>query len=259
MRIVRHALGARLVDGADVVSDIRSRPGPTDGFFDLLAASVASLAPGPRVALLGFAGGGVIAPLRALGFRAPLDAVDWSRDGYGLFRELCGRWAGEVRFHRAEATAWLARRRRRFDLILEDLAVPGPDGMTKPDASLEALPERMRARLARPGIVVTNLLPVPGLTWRALVAGLSAPWRAAVLVSTLEYENRILIAGDLPRAGAAREVSRRLRAALRRLGSLQAERFSVRTVRAAGSAHPSASGRHRRHPATGCNLFSRTP
>jgi hypothetical protein len=233
MRIVRHAGGARLVDGDDVVSDIRSRPGPTDGFFDLLAACVSSLAPGPRVVLLGFAGGGIIAPLRALGFDSAVDAVDWSRDGYGLFRELCGRWAGDVRFHRAEATAWLARRRRCFDLILEDIAVPGPGGMTKPPQSLGPLPARMRGRLARPGIAVTNLLPVPGLGWPALVERLAAPWPAAVLVSTLEYENRILIAGDLPRAGAARQVSHRLRAALRGLGSLQAERFSVRTVRGA--------------------------
>ena len=71
MRIVRLRRRARILDGPDVLSEILDHPGPTDTMFDVLAACVAAFAPGPRVAILGFAGGGIVAPLRAMGFAAP--------------------------------------------------------------------------------------------------------------------------------------------------------------------------------------------
>src|SRR5262249_25485667 len=71
LKVVRTRRSVRLVDGPDLVSHLRTTPGPTHGFFDLLAACAAAFAPGdlaraPRVLLLGFAAGGILAPLRAL-------------------------------------------------------------------------------------------------------------------------------------------------------------------------------------------------
>lgn len=228
LRVQRLPAGARLVDGDDVISEIRSRPGPTDSFFDILAATIAALAPGPRIALLGFAGGGLIGPLRAMGYDAPIEAVDWSRTGQSLFHELCGGWAGTVRLHHEEAARWLRRRRAPFDLILDDLAIPGAGGMTKPPVSIDELPALTHRLLGDRGVAVTNLLPVPGLSWAELTTRLAAPWPRALILTATEYENRILLAGHLDQPAA--QVSRRLRAALRSIGSLQAERCAVRRL-----------------------------
>ena len=109
MRIVRTRRGLRLLEGDVILSELLARPGPTHCLFDVLAACVAALAPGPRIALLGFAGGGIVAPLRAMGFPHAIEAVDLDPTGEKLFRELARHWAGEVRVARMDALEWLAR------------------------------------------------------------------------------------------------------------------------------------------------------
>jgi hypothetical protein len=229
-RIVPTRRGVRIVDGRDVLSDVLSRPGPTHGLFDVLAACIATFtdAPperAPRVAMLGFAAGGVVAPLRALGFTAPLVAVDLSREAEPIFREMCGEWAGEVRLVKGEASSWLRRQRGEWDFLLEDLTVPHPGGAVKPPVSLEALPELMSERLAPQGVVATNTLPVPQMSLEALLEHLAAPYRRALVVECEDYENRILLAG--PGLPIARRATTRLRAALHRIGSRQERRFEM--------------------------------
>lgn len=226
MKVVRTRRGARLVDGRDVLSDVLARPGPTHGLFDILAACIATLGRGDRFAMLGFAGGGVVAPLRALGFAHRIDAVDLSRAAEPLFRELSSDWAGDVRLAEMDAAAWLRASRRRFDVILEDLTVPGPGGAVKPEVSLEVLPRLMRSRLRPGGAAVVNTLPLPGMPYGDLLRQLGAPFPLVHVLDCDDYENRVLIAGqDLePR----RVIAADLRAALLRLGSRQAARWSLR-------------------------------
>lgn len=226
MKIVRTRRGARLVDGRDVLSEILSQPGPTHGLFDVLAACVASLAPGGRFAMLGFAGGGVVAPLRALGFEHRIDAVDLSRAAEPLFRELSSGWSGEVQLAEADAVSWLRATRRRYDAILDDLTVPGPGGAVKPEVSLEVLPGLMRSRLRPRGVVIVNTLPLPGTPWGDLLRKLGAPFAHAHVLFCDDYENRVLIAGEaLP---PRRAITSGLRAALRLLGSRQETRWYLR-------------------------------
>jgi len=227
-RVERFPGGARLVEADVVLSEVRSAPGPTHDLFDLLAAAVVALSPGPRLALLGFAAGGVLAPLRGMGWEHPVEAVDLDLSGVALFRELCGDWAGEVRVDREDALAWLARRRRRFDAILEDLSVPGIDGGTKPPVSLDGLPELIPRRLVPGGVAVVNLLPVTGMGWGEIVAAAGSCYPARLLVEFELWENRVLLGGDaLP---PAREAGRRIRERLRALGSREADRIRVRTL-----------------------------
>ena len=230
MRIVRLKRRARIVDGHDVLSEILDHPGPTDTMFDVLAACVAGLAPGPRIAMLGFAGGGIVAPLRAMGFDAPLETVDLSLHGVRLFRELSGSWAGAVAVDQADAVTWLRRRSRRYHLILEDLSTTRTRGQlaVKPAVSLEALPGLIRRRLATGGVAVTNLLPMPGMSWATLLRRLAAPFRRAQVVHLDGYVNRILVAGDVPEP---RETSACLRAALARIGSMQTAAVRVRRLK----------------------------
>ena len=226
MKVVRTRRGARIVEDDVVLSEILARPGPTHTLFDVLAAAVAALAPGPRFAMLGFAGGGMVAPLRAMGFAHAVDAVDLSREGYSLFREVAGRRLDPVACERADAVAWLRGRRRRYDVVVEDLSTPSPAGVVKPYATFDELPELIRKRLRSGGVAITNLLPLPGTSWSALLARVARPYPRSVVVQPADYENRILIAGDDLETAA--DVSRKLRAALRDIGSHQA--ITVRTL-----------------------------
>jgi len=229
VRVVRTRRGARLVDDDVTLSEILARPGPTHTLFDVLAACLAALATGPRLLMLGFAGGGIVAPLRAMGCDAPIRAVDLSRGGETLFRELSASWCGAVDLAQADAVAWMRSTRAQWDGILEDLSVPSPAGTVKPYDSFDALPGLVRARLAPGGAAITNLLPLPGTSWDALLARLVHGHRRALVVHLDEYENRVVLCGPvLPDAAAA---SRAVRELLRAIGSDQASRLSVRTLR----------------------------
>lgn len=226
-RVVRTRRGVRLVQRGLVLSEVRTTPGPTDSLFDVLAACIAALTPGPRVAVLGFAAGGIVAPLRGMGFGHPIEAVDLSLEGEKVFRRHSGPWIGDVEVHEDEAGRWLRRRRRPRDMILEDLSMEAGGDVTKPAVSLTVLPPLMRRRLAPRGVVAVNVLPIPGTPWQDLLARIAEPWQNALVVTDEEYENKILLAGALP---DAREVSHALRRHLRALGSNQATEVSVRTL-----------------------------
>ena len=100
---MRTRRGFRVVEGGDVLSELLAKPGATHSTFDVLAASIAVLAPGSPLLMLGFAAGGVVAPLRALGYRLPIEAVDISRRDLALFRSVSRGGAGKVCFTRADA------------------------------------------------------------------------------------------------------------------------------------------------------------
>jgi len=229
IRVVRTRRGARLVQDGLIVSEVLRRPGATHTLFDVLAASIAALAPGPKTAMLGFAAGGIIAPLRAMGFGHPIVGVDISVDGEPLFRELSAPWCGDVKLTCADAAAWLRRGTTKFDLILEDLSADTARGVTKPDVSLGPLPALMRKRLTSGGIVVWNVLPVPGMPFTRLLPHLARPFRHARAVVLDEWENRVLIAGASP--PSARDISIALRRHLAAIGSDEATKLCVRTLK----------------------------
>ncbi len=228
MRIERTRRGARIVDDDVVLSEILREPGATHTLFDVLGAAVATFAPGPRLAVLGFAGGGMVAPLRAAGCSAAIAAVDLDLAGVELFREVSGDAIGDVNVAQGDAVLWLRSSRRHYDCIVEDLSMPSPAGTVKPYVSLDPLPALIKQRLVRGGVAITNVLPLPGTSWSSILARLAIAHEKALVVILDEYENRILIAGDaLPSAAAA---SRAIRATLRGFGSYQAEKISVRTL-----------------------------
>lgn len=233
-RVRRNRRGARIFQGDAVLSEILSSPGPAHRFVDVIAACVAAFAPGPRFLMLGFAGGGVVGPLRAARWAHPVHAVDLSRHGEAIFRELCGGWAGEVSLEVGEAAAWLNSHRASWDLILDDLSIDSPAGVTKPSVSVESLPGGAAARLGRDGVYVCNLLPVPGRSWAELLTAVAAPWGHAVAVEAREWENRLVVAGAT--VPDARTAGRRLRHTLATIGSRMATEVALRTVVLPGDA-----------------------
>lgn len=214
-----------------MLSEILASPGPTHSVFDALAAGIAlHEAKIARAGLLGFAGGGLVAPLRAMGCAASVASCDLDSSGWQLFQELSADWCGDVTMQEVDAIEWLRASRKRLDVIVEDLSCLGADGEeTKPAISVTALPERIHRRLCTEGgVVVTNLLPVPGVSWRAMQRQIANPWPRAVLLELDEWENRLLFAG--PGVPTARALGRSIGAKLHEIGSNLAGKFRAREL-----------------------------
>jgi hypothetical protein len=230
VRRTRTRRGIRLSQHGVVLSEMLHRPGPTHSVADVLAAllHMQGLSADTCIAVLGFAGGGLVAPLRALGCEAAVEGVDLDIRGHRLFKELCGAWAGRVQCEQADALLWLAAQRQDFHAIVDDLSVPLDDDVCKPGVSWVELPGLIRSRLGARGIALLNWLPPSHASWRAALRTAAAFFPEVRVVTFKDYENQILIgARTLP---DARQVAIRLNQTLRQLGSRLAARVSVRSI-----------------------------
>lgn len=228
MRVIQTKQGWRLSQHGVVVSELRTSAGPTHSVFDVLAALITVLNPQGQLGMMGFAGGGMMAPLRALGRCAPITAVDLDRASYDLFCRHCPEWAAEVHWHQADAFRWLRGQSRKFDLLLDDLSVPRDGDVVKPDGCWDELPRLMRQRLQPKGVALFNLLTPPDNNWPRNLARVKCHFATARVILLDDFENRILVAGaKLP---TATSLGRALRQSLRHLRSRQAGRLQVRSL-----------------------------
>ena len=220
--------GARLVQNGSVLSEVLSQPGPTDSVFDVLAAAM-NLSTGNRAGILGFAGGGVIAPLRAMGGQHAVSGVDLDDSGYNLFCDVSDDWQGAVKFTKEDATQWLRSRRTPFDVLLEDLSIPRDGDVFKPDVSIDTLPRLIRSKLKPGGLAVFNLLPADDRTWTEMTKRVSDPFRHGIRITFESFYNQVLILGSRPFSDA-REVSRRIRASLTAIQSAMSSDIQIRAM-----------------------------
>lgn len=228
MKVIRTRGGVRIVDGDIILSELPGRPRASGTLIDVLAACATSLVEGDRLALLGFAAGGFLAPLRALGHAGRVEAVDLSTRWQDLYHEIAGEWGGDVEIFQDEASLWLQDRDEPYDVIVDDLSEEIPESVKKPWVSVALLPGIMLSRLKPGGLAVINLLPWPDVSWRTLIEEVRDPFDQALLITFDDYENRILIGG--PEVPPARVASRAIRAALRSIQSRQADRIHVRSL-----------------------------
>lgn len=227
-RVVPVPGGIRLAQGEVVLSELRLLPGPTHSVFDVLASLMHRLAPPGEVAVLGFGAGGIMAPLRALGWDRSLRAVDVDATGHRLFQQWCPAWAEGVDWRESDATAWLRGQRRPFACVLEDLSEPRDGDVHKPVDCWRTLPRLIRRRLGPGGVALFNLVPDADGSWPGLDEVLCL-YPCFVEVCYGEYVNRTLVAGRrLPGTGV---VGRWLQADLRGMGSVLAGRTRVSTPR----------------------------
>lgn len=225
VKIRRTRGGFRISQHGVVISEGRNRPGPTHSVFDVLSALMVILSGEGRVGMLGFAGGGMMAPLRQLGFQRSVEAVDLDEGGYNVFRKHCSRWAGSCSWHRGDAVEWLEAQRSEFGVIVEDLSVSTGSDVFKPAVCWSLLPELVRSRLLPGGVAIFNLLPGPDGRYPGALFGMGILGVQPVRVEFEDYFNRILIVGE--RLPSARSIGARLRAKLSELGSKQAGRIHV--------------------------------
>lgn len=220
--------GFRLAQHGVVLSELRITPGPTHSVFDVLAAAVFMASGRGPVGLLGFAGGGIMAPLRAIGFKGPVDSVDLDRTGHDLFRKHCSSWSGTLNWTQADAVKWLHHQPQTYSVLVEDLSVSVAADVIKPDISWDVMPELISKRLASDGLAIFNLLPTPGRKWCHELKRVASIFNATQVITLDEFENRILLcASDLP---PARRVGAQLRKSLRSIRSSQAGRLHVREL-----------------------------
>lgn len=227
MEIIKTDHGLRMSQHGVVISELRTSPGPTHSVADVLAAIIKVLKPEGRIGVLGFAGGGMQAPLCALGVKAVVHAVDLDRMGWDLFRWHCPKWVRRVRWKKADAVKWLRAQPANFDLLVEDLSVPDEGDVFKPSITWDVLPPIMRDRLGRGGVAVFNLMPPASGIWLNEVRRIASLFGTARIVSFDDFTNRILIAGEC--VPPVRELGAMLRTELGGIHSSQAARIHLRT------------------------------
>ncbi|MEC7882349.1 MAG: hypothetical protein VYB35_05520 [Verrucomicrobiota bacterium] len=188
----RTSRGARLVQNGSVLSEMLSKPGPTHSVFDILASAM-MLSEGNRVGILGFAGGGVVSPLRAMGGRQSLLGVDLDDTGFKFFEKVSGDWRGEVKFVQSDAVKWLASQRKGFDVLLEDLSVGRDGDVFKPSVSIDLLPSLIHSKLKSSGIAIFNLLPSDNCTWTQMLQTVGKPFKYGLIITFKSFYNKVLI------------------------------------------------------------------
>ena len=145
-----------LVDGVSYSTFHPERP--WSGYVWDALASALLLAPGPEptVLLLGCGGGTVLQLASRIRPDARITAVEldprvlrFARRRFGL-----GDWGAEI--IEGDGVEYLARSRRRFDLVMDDMYGPGEQGLLRPVDDEEQHLRRIAARLSPSGIAVTN-------------------------------------------------------------------------------------------------------
>jgi len=177
-----------------------------------------------RVLILGLGGGSAARAARALAPRARIVGVEMDAGVVRAARRHLGLGELGVEVVVADAEAYLARARGRFDLVIEDVFVGSGRRVRKPDWLPEPGLELAARRVAPGGILATNSLD----DFAESAAALARLFPARVAIAIDGWDNRILVAGS--RALSAR----RLRAALAAdpLLAPTLARLALRTLRA---------------------------
>ena len=172
----------------------------TGSVWDAIAAGVLAVAPEDRrhVLLLGLGGGSAARIVRALAPEARITGVEIDADVVTLARRWFDLDALRVETVVADARAFVARTRARYDVVLEDCFVGPERELAKPAGMPEPLLGRVAARLRPGGVVVSNTLD----EHRAVAAALRAHFPRLVEIGIAGYDNRVLVGGPAGLGGA---------------------------------------------------------
>ena len=181
----------------------------TGSVWDALAAPLLALPPrarrDARVLVLGLGGGSVARVVRALAPRARIVGVEMSGEVLRAARRWLELDALDVEVVQADARDYLARTRRRFDYIVEDVFIGKGRAVRKPDWFPEPGLDAVCRRLAPRGMLVSNTIDEAA----PMTTALRKRFPSLLSIEVDDYDNRVLVASK--RAIAAKQ----LRAALR--------------------------------------------
>jgi spermidine synthase len=180
----------------------------TGSVWDALAVPLVLLPPARRrnVLVLGLGGGSVARVVRALAPAACIVGVEKNREVLRAARRWLDLDALGVEVEEADAREYLARARRRFDVIVEDIFVGRGRAVHKPAWLPAPGLELARRRLAPRGLLVSNTIDESS----AMLRTLRLLFPATVGIEVEDFDNRVLVAG--PRTLGARALRRAVRA-----------------------------------------------
>lgn len=167
--------------------------------WDLLAASALLRAGGaPKsVLMLGLAGGTAFRVLRHLLPECRLTAVEIDAEIIELAREHMELDALGIEVITTDAYPWLAKNRREFDVVIDDIYLAGKTDVFRPREWDLALLDHLRRAVAPGGVLAVNL--VTGKGHRAMQSAtrriLSDAFPVVRSLTTAEGMNEILVAG----------------------------------------------------------------
>jgi len=173
----------------------------TGSVWDALAAPILALPPRRRrsALILGLGGGSVARVLRAVAPRVHIVGVESSREVLRAARRWLDLDELGVEVVEADAVAYVAGARRRYDLVVEDVFVGRGRGVRKPDWLPRPGLELARKRLAPGGLLVTNTLDES----RAVASELRRLFESRLSIGVEDYDNRVFVAGSRPLSAQA--------------------------------------------------------
>ncbi len=198
--------------------------GATGSVWEAIAAPLLLLPPERRRAILvlGLGGGSAARLARRLAPAARIVGVERDPEVLRAARRWFRLAELDLEVVRDDARALLARTRRRFDAVLEDVFVGRGRAVQKPAWLLESGLALAARRLRRDGVLVSNTLDETSAVRRVL----AEHFPCVLGIGVEGYDNRVLV-GTRRRAGV-----RELRRALAREPELVAAlpAFSLRTL-----------------------------
>lgn len=206
----------------------RYEPGQvaTGSVWDAIAAPLLALPPHRRraVLILGLGGGSVARLIRALAPDAQIVGVEFDPGVVRAARRHFGLDRLRIEVVIGDALSVLARERRRFDAVIEDVFVGVTQRLRKPEGFPDpGLPLAWK-RVRSGGVLISNTIH-EGAQIARVLSRLDAP--AVVAVHVAGYHNRILAAG--PSSLRAAELRGRLAASS--IFATALPELSLRTVK----------------------------
>jgi predicted O-methyltransferase YrrM len=207
--VVRRGGGLELRVRGTFASYYRPGSALTGSVWDALAAPLLALPRrrrAPSVLLLGLGAGSAARVARALAPAARIVGVEIDPEVVALARRHFELDRLGVEVVQADAAAFLARSRERFDAVLDDVFVGRGRAVRKPAWLLEGGLASAADRVAPGGLLASNALDEAADVARLL----AARFPRVVAIDVAGYDNRVLVGGP------ARLAARALRAAVAR-------------------------------------------
>ena len=185
--------GRELRIGGTLASYYRRGQAMTGTFWDGLAAPLAALPPERvrRVLILGLGGGSAARAIRAMAPRAAIVGVESDLAVIRAARRWLDLDALGLEIVHADARAFLARDRRRFDLVLEDVFLASKGAAWKPDWLPEPGLAMAARRLTAGGILASNTIDETA----AVVRAYRRLFPQVFSLRHDEYENAVVMGG----------------------------------------------------------------
>lgn len=196
VRVERTRRGLVLRIGQQHASALRPGKLATGSVWDLLALPlrIGTLPAAPRVLLLGVGGGSVVPLLRAFAPECTIVGVELDADVLRAARESFGIEQHGIELVHGDAIEFLARDRRKWDVVIED--VFGHDGkrLVKPSAMIEPGLARAARKVAKHGLLVSNSVHEAAAARRVFVR----EFGGGLDLALSDCSNHILVAGRSP-------------------------------------------------------------